>query len=270
MGEMSRVSEVSQRIDTFNDNDQATPEDVKRLAKECNEAEMSLDNAEIQELAEKINNAISGVSNVDQILEDTSSDLNRAEQLEKAAKDVREEAVKQLKQAEAVTLDLSKASEAQNDADQKIQTTQTDIDSARKDLATISFKMEEATAAADASVIDVKKLSERQEELQTKYIKNENRVKVAREAADGATKQATGANNDLYHLNTQFKNVSESLNGTSVSIGSAKVQALNLQERATRLANEFANKLSQLVGTYSLTLMQKDSYVNKNLCLLLF
>ena len=36
--------------------------------------------------------------------------------------------------------------------------------------------MDEAMSAADQSVSDVEKLSRRQEELATKYIKNENRV----------------------------------------------------------------------------------------------
>ena len=40
--------------------------------------------------------------------------------------------------------------------------------------------MEEATNAADASVVDVTNLTTRQTDLQTEYIKNENRVNDAK------------------------------------------------------------------------------------------
>ena len=40
--------------------------------------------------------------------------------------------------------------------------------------------MDQATRAADASVIDVRDLKERQTNLQTEYIKNENRVNDAK------------------------------------------------------------------------------------------
>merc|ERR1719204_1376211 len=126
---------------------------------------MNLGSDQIQALALQINDAISGVSNVDQILDDTNESLSRAKMLKESVESIRDEAVKQLRKAENVTLDLSKALEAQNEADQKIQTTQTDIDSARNDLAMISYNMEAATAAADISVDEVKDLSERQEAL---------------------------------------------------------------------------------------------------------
>ena len=40
--------------------------------------------------------------------------------------------------------------------------------------------MDQATSAADASVVDVRDLKERQTNLQTEYIKNENRVNDAK------------------------------------------------------------------------------------------
>ena len=67
-------------------------------------------------------------------------------------------------------------------------------------------------------------------------------------AAESARKQADDANDDFYKLNTEFKAVSNDLNNTSATIGSAKVKALDLQEIAQKLANDFANKLNLLVG----------------------
>ena len=104
------------------------------------EAELSLDSTEIESLAQQINEAISGVVNVDQILEDTEDDVAKAEALKKRADQVRQEAEQTLEHAETVTKSLSEAVEAQNQADIAIQSTQEDIDSARKDLAQVKIK----------------------------------------------------------------------------------------------------------------------------------
>ena len=111
--------------------------------------------------------------------------------------------------------------------------------------------MTEAMAAADASVDAVSELSRRQEELQTKYIKNDNRVRDSKVAADSAKKKAGEADKELYKLNTEFKNVGDNLDSTSRTIGNAKGIALNLQEKANKLANEFSRKLNQLQGEFT-------------------
>lgn len=211
-------------------------------------AELNMDPAKIAELAEKINVAIEGVANVDEILADTSDDLARAQVLSESAKRAKELADEQLKHAEKVTQDLSLAVEAQNRADVDIQATQTDIDSARKNLAKISEEMEKATNAADTSVTDVGDLAARQQQLQTEYIKNENRVKLAKEAAADAKARAEKANADLYELNNGFKNVSTALDAKTRLIGTAKDLAVDLQRRANTLSNSATNKLANLYG----------------------
>ena len=47
----------------------------------------------------------------------------------------------------------------------------------------ISSEMDQAISSSDSSVNDVRDLSTRQQDLQTNFIKNENRVSAAREAA---------------------------------------------------------------------------------------
>merc|ERR1712083_1089499 len=59
--------------------------------------------------------------------------------------------------------------------------------------------------------------------------------------------QASQANADLYKLNSDFKNVSESLSSKEANIGSAKDRALNLQRRASTLSNSASQKLSDLL-----------------------
>ena len=58
--------------------------------------------------------------------------------------------------------------------------------------------------------------------LQTAYISNENHVKKAQTAAEGAKAHAQKANADLYKLNSGFKKVSDSLTNKESNIGDAK------------------------------------------------
>ena len=99
---------------------------------------MRLDDSTISDIATEINNAIENVADVEGILGDTRADLSRVETLLTTAKEAEQFAGSELEKANKVTDDLSKALEAQNKADVSIQTTQTKIDSARKDLAQVN------------------------------------------------------------------------------------------------------------------------------------
>ena len=108
--------------------------------------------------------------------------------------------------------------------------------------------MDTAINAADKLVLDVSELALKQRRLQTDYIKNENRVTAATEAALKAKTKADKANTELYQLNNGFKNVSIVLEEKTNTIGGAKDLALDLQRRANELAAQASNKLSFLSG----------------------
>ncbi len=173
----------------------------------------------------------------------------RAEDVKSRADLALTNAQEQLKEAESVTEALSEASGAQGEAAEKVEAAQADIDAARKDLAVIQEKMEEAIRTSDESVLGVQSLSTTSQPLQTKFIRNEARVKSAREAARDAKDQASAANAVLYRLNNEFKNVSSMLEEKTLSIGDAKDVAVDLQSRANSLANSATNKLSSIYGT---------------------
>ena len=110
----------------------------KYFSFKCLALELRLDDSTISDIATEINNAIENVADVEGILGDTRADLSRVETLLTTAKEAEQFAGSELEKANKVTDDLSKALEAQNKADVSIQTTQTKIDSARKDLAQVS------------------------------------------------------------------------------------------------------------------------------------
>jgi hypothetical protein len=55
--ESERVESLTTKIDEFLQDDNATPEQVKNIANECLQAEMTMDAAQIQALADQINEA---------------------------------------------------------------------------------------------------------------------------------------------------------------------------------------------------------------------
>ena len=134
VNELEQSSNLSERIDTFTSDEKATPENVQELAQECFQAQLDLDESEIQTLALQINNAIVGVANVDQILADTADDLSTAQALKAKAEKVRDEAIAQREIANNVTKSLGEALVSQSAAENAVLETRTDIDSARSDL----------------------------------------------------------------------------------------------------------------------------------------
>ena len=68
------------------------------------------------------------------------------------------------------------------------------------------------------------------------------------EAAEDAKAKAQEANNDLYLLNTGFKNVSDTLTDKTREVTDAKDKAMDLQRRANLLSNSATNKLDNLKG----------------------
>ena len=282
------VDDLSKKIDDFLTENSATPEQVKDIANECLSAEMTMDAAQIQDLADQINEATASVTDVDKINQETATPLQKAEDLKNRADLAKKDAEAQLARAENVTKSLGDAEEAQNAAEEAIQSALTDIASARKDLGFIQSEMEEATAVSDNTFENTNQLMEKQRQLQTAFISNENHVKKAQAAAEGAKSQASKANADLYKLNSDFKIVSESLSNKEENIGSAKDRALSLQRRASTLSNSASQKLADLLDMekqyeknqkeleeLSETLkgmncqMQIHLKVNKNICLLL-
>ena len=180
---------------------------------------------------------------MDKINQETAQPLALAESLKSRADQAKEMAAAQLARAEKVTKALGDAEDAQSVAEAAIATALTDISNARVDLGFIESEMQDATRISDQTFDDTQRLMAKQKALQTAYISNENHVKKAQTAAEGAKTKASKANLDLYALNSKFKTVSESLSQKEDKIGSAKDQALSLQHRANQLANSASQKM---------------------------
>lgn len=245
--ESDRVDELTKKIDDFLGGKHATPEQVKEVAQECLNSEMTMDAEQIKTLAAQINDATDSVKNVQKINEETAQPLALAQSLKRRADEAKEMAAAQLTLAQKVTKSLGDAEDAQSAAEAAIDNAMKDISDARADLGFIESEMQDATAMSDQTFADTKELLAKQKDLQTAYISNESQVKKAQTAAEGAKAQASKANLDLYALNNKYRTVSESLTEKEAKIGSAKDQALSLQKRANALSNSASQKLANLL-----------------------
>lgn len=244
--EMDMVKDLSGKVDAFLTDEKASPEQVREVAYQCLNATMTMDNSQIQEIAEKINIAIGSVTDVEQINKDTEGPLAKAKALKNEADLARAEAATQLSRAENVTNSLGLAETAQSEAGNAINEANANIEKSRRHLATIDSEMDVAVEVSTETFDATSELLARQKTLQTVYIANENHVKSAQQAAEKAKLQARRAGDDLYQLNAGFKNVSSNLETKTTSIGTAKDKAVDLQKRANSLANSASNKLTNL------------------------
>merc|ERR1719458_2380191 len=101
-GESDQVDEQTKRIEKFLTDNSATPEEVKEVASDCLAAEMTMDAAQIQDLADQINEATDSVTDVEKINQETAGPLGKAEDLKVRADQARAEAEAQLTRAENV------------------------------------------------------------------------------------------------------------------------------------------------------------------------
>ena len=187
------------------------------------------------------------MTDVDKINAETAEPLMKAEELKRNAMEAKKEAEDKLETAQKVVKSLTDSEDAQNIAEAAIQSAQSDIAAARRDLGKIETEMEVATELSTDTFSKTEELLRRQKALQTVYIANENHVKSAQEAAESAMNKAKKASEDLYTLNSDFFQVSESLEQKVGKIGSAKDRALDLHNRANKLANSASSKLAKLL-----------------------
>ena len=187
------------------------------------------------------------MTDVDKINAETAEPLMRAEDLRKQATEAKEGAQTKLETAQRVVQSLADSEDAQNVAEAAIASAQNNIESARRDLGQIETEMEVATSLSTETFDRTEELLRQQKSLQTVYIANENHVKSAQDAAESAMNKANKASADLYTLNSDFFQVSDSLEEKSGKIGSAKDRALDLHRRANNLSNSASSKLAKLL-----------------------
>jgi hypothetical protein len=118
----AEVDELMNQIDEYLEQSGASPADIRSLATDVLSKGISLQPEQITDLARRINETISSLTNIDAILAETSGDLASAKALKDRADAAKAHAQGILTVAQQVLDSLAAAKAAQDKAEEAIQT----------------------------------------------------------------------------------------------------------------------------------------------------
>ena len=235
-------------IDKFFAEEASKPAEIRTIAEQCLEMEMSLTPDQILDLARQINDTMSGITNIEAILVATAGDLARANDLKRRADRAKVRADEILDTAKQVLDALDRAKDAQYRAQEAIRKATQDIDGAQGDLVQIAGESESAAALSAKAAEEITRLQDRLDELKKKFTQNELDVKKAALEADVAGKLAKEAANQASGLESQFDRAKQALDQKTKDSGANKQRAERLRERAKALAEAANTKFKELQG----------------------
>ncbi|XP_045036688.1 myosin-7B-like [Daphnia magna] len=232
------------QIDEFLEESGASPADIRSLATDVLSNGISLRPEQITDLARRINDTISSLTNIVAILSETSGDLASAKALKDRADTAKAHAQGILTVVQQVLDSFAAAKAAQDKAEEAIQTAdkEKDISAAESHLSETA----DAQAKAIESVQEVEGLRERLRELQRKLIKNERDVKEATRESDVAASLATRAGQGASELDTAYQRALRALEEKTARSGDARERSDRLQDKANRLTASVFAKVQEL------------------------
>lgn len=242
----NELNGIMDGVDKFSLLDGARPAEVRTLGNECLTLSISLKPEQILDLARKINETLSSLTNIDKILQDTAGDLNTAEQLHHQADKAKEMADNILDTVEQVLNMLRLAAIEQAKAAAAIAAAGQDIEGAQADIAEISAETELLIRIIQELTDAIKKLRDRLNELRKKYAQNELYVSQAKAAADDANKLADQAEKDTDELADKVKLAEEKLRNKARQSGEMKDRAEHLKNDALQLAADIQLRMNLL------------------------
>ncbi|KAF4532826.1 hypothetical protein B566_EDAN002677 [Ephemera danica] len=246
-------------VDNFLKAPGAKPAEIRKVASEVLKKNIQLQPAQITELAQKINDTIASLTNIDAIIAETSEDLDNANQVKKDAGDAKDGAEDVLQTAQRVVDALQEARDAQDKADEAIEKANDDIATAEKDLTQIASETTEAQQKSNETVIEVDSLQIRLKLLQTRFLKNDRDAREVAEEASTVAREADVAQQRAAELQGAYYNAEQSLNKRAGQARKAQARAAELMKKASELSVGTFQKMSDLKGIESVNKVNEDT-----------
>jgi len=224
----------------------ATPREIREVAEEVLRMKISLTQDQIRELAIRINITVSGLTNIDHILEITRADLERVRALERRAIDAKSSAEDVLKRAQTIIDLLRQAAEAQAAAETAISSTRIQIERTEEDLNTIERITTETNEISSNTLVRVIDLRDRVKAVKLKFTENEINVQRASQEAREAEELANKAEHDANELEIKYADVSRQLELKYNETRHAKMRADELKEKASIMFTSISTKVTTL------------------------
>lgn len=242
----NELNGIMDGVDKFSLMDGARPAEVRTLGNECLALSISLKPEQILDLARKINETISSLTNIEKIHQATADDLAKAEQLHQRADRAKEAADNILETVEQVLKMLQLAAIEQAKAAAAIAAATREIEGAQADLTEITTETELLMRIVLELTDAVKKLKDRLNELRKKYAQNELYVSQAKGAAEEANKLADQAEKGADELEDKVKLAEEKLRNKARLNGEMRDRAERLKNDALSLADEIRMRMDLL------------------------
>ncbi|RUS71395.1 hypothetical protein EGW08_020850 [Elysia chlorotica] len=194
---------------------------------------MPLSPDEIKDMADKISNALSSLTDIDKILNDTAEKRKVAEDLKMQAAEASEDAKDIRDTAQLVRDALEEARKVQERAGQAIEQAKADIQDAEDDLKQIKNRTDSVNDTSQSSRMLLEKLHDKLSEINDRYsILKLDTLKQAETVAAEAHDLANDAYKKAMELNATYSATSEELDEKHNDTERARFLSEKLQNRA--------------------------------------
>jgi len=245
---ISQGNDLIANLTNVLNNNTASPDEIRNIAEQTSALNLELDPEEIKALANKIDETVSQLENVEAIIYNTRHDLERVEQLKNQANESRKRAENVLESAQKVVQALNEADLAQKKAKEAISAANEDISLAKSDLEQIDSETGDAQRKASETSNKVNDLSSKLNELQKNFLKNDYDAKEIKQQADQVRDAAHNAHEDATKLRDNYRKANDSLTAKAITSESARERAQQLLQRASKITVETSSKLKELQG----------------------
>lgn len=239
-------ADLTNKLDKFLTLPRTTPSNIKDRATQALEKNIQLQPDEIRDLAKRINDTISSLTNIPAILNDTADDLNQAQMLKERADIAKMEAVHILDTAEQVVKALKDAESSQTQAESAIQAANSNILLAKDDLNQIFDNTTDAQRKANSTATDVNSLLERLKKVQTDFLKNDRDSNEIKDELKAITDDINDVQNKTFYLKLNYEQVSNQLDDHKRNSSNIRLAAQTLLDKAGQLSANTTSKLKEI------------------------
>ncbi|XP_026326893.1 laminin subunit beta-1 isoform X2 [Hyposmocoma kahamanoa] len=239
---------LTSEIKDFLSNTSNTPADVRTLANEILNLTIEIEPKQITDLSQRINETVSQLTNIENIIIETKPDLDRARELNLNATSINKAANLTLETANKVLEALDEAQAAQDAAENAINKANDDIAAIKTELIPIAEETQQAQQKANETKVKVELLQPRLENLKKNVTEITNAADQVREETTHVVNRAENVEQNARQLRQNFKEVNASLAERATKTAASRDRAQLLLERANWLASETTRQLKLLAN----------------------
>ncbi|XP_067447150.1 laminin subunit beta-4 [Thunnus thynnus] len=239
--EKNKSKELIQRVKDYLLDEMVPPEDIEKMARAVLDIQLPRSPDEILSMIKNINQMLSSATNFQEDLKNLEEHTKTAQDLLQKARELKEQ-TKDIDMTK-ISRDIYEAEEAQDKANDDLETASRDSDTAKDRMRKITDKLDN---------VESKLMSRRPEELlddidalKRKTEQNREQAREAREAADSATDSSTDAQTELDDVRKLFEILKQKNKNQTVQDEAGK-RLKSIVDEAEMLKRQVEDKLRRI------------------------